>query len=391
MRAFLKSVFGGQSCRSNPLPDYALIYFSHLEGKYHSLSAAAIPLESLQKLNDIAKKERKELNWDDLFAFDLVLSRLIPKAELPRKVWSLRNRYRDVAGLREYDAYLASRPPDYLAQIPDNKRSSDQPALTDTTAASPPTQDRSASPDNTDDADNSSSTPAAGSDASPETQTPPKEADGAKPIVMSSGTEAALRADVEFLLTQIHLRYAIRPAWDLQREHVSRSIAIMTGLGLGALLIYGLLASFTSWPIYVTTLGMVLYTGLMGGLLSVQQRYQSASDEGDPVHNIAVLQWGNFSVLISPFSGALFAAIFYIIFVAGLVKGDLFPGFSALSTDPKNARYVSEFFTNATPDNIVQYAKLIVWSFIAGFFERLVPDTLSRFVAKQNMAGKGTV
>ncbi|MES2105095.1 MAG: hypothetical protein V4634_13840 [Pseudomonadota bacterium] len=373
MRAFLKTLFGGQDCRSSPLPAYALIYFEHLEGKYYSLPAASVPDESRRKLNEIAAKIPKELSWDDLFAFDLVLSRLIPKAELPRKVWSLRNRYRDVAGLREYDAYLASRPPDYLAQITDNKRQSDQ---------SPPwaAGDKPAltiAVNNT-------------GDAADGNTVPPKESDAKLPA-MNSGTEAALRADVEFLLTQIHLRYAIRPAWDQQREHVSRSIATMTALGVGVLLIYVLLVSFTNWPIYVTTLGVVLFTGLLGGLLSVQQRYQSASDEGDPVHNITVLQWGNFSVLISPFSGALFAAIFYVVFVAGLVKGDLFPDFSHLSSQKPGSRYFSEFFTYATPNSIVAYAKLIVWSFIAGFFERLVPDTLSRFVAKQNMAGKGNV
>ncbi|MFZ6644943.1 hypothetical protein ACO0LO_04460 [Undibacterium sp. TJN25] len=356
----LKSLLLDQDCTSRPLPSYALIYFEHLEGKYRSLPAAQVPEESKTKLDQIVQKNQDGiLNWDDLYAFDLVLSRLMPKTELPRKVWSLRNRYRDVAGLREYDAYLASRPPDYLAQITDNKRQGDQ---------GPPV------------------------DSSKKEDAEPKDPDPAKPTAMSSSTEAALRADVEFLLTQIHLRYAIRPAWEQQREYVSRVIAVMTGVGLIALFIYALLVSFTRWSVDVTPLGAVLFTGLMGGLLSVQQRYQSASDEGDPVHNIAVLRWGNFSVLVSPFSGALFAVIFYIIFVAGLVKGDLFPAFPDSIGDPKEQPpYFSEFLRHATPESLVQYAKLIVWSFIAGFFERMVPDTLSRFAAKQNMAGKGTV
>ncbi|WP_394781877.1 hypothetical protein [Undibacterium sp.] len=363
MRAMWKFLSQEQDCRTSPLPSYAQIYFDHLEGKYRSLSAAQMSEESRAKLDQISHKNRdSRINWDDLYTFDLVLSRLMPKTELPRKVWSLRNRYRDVAGLREYDAYLASRPPDYLAQITDNKRQGDQ---------GPPGE-----ASHKDDADQ-------------------KEPDPSKPTAMNSGTEAALRADVEFLLTQIHLRYAIRPAWEQQREYVSRIIAVMTGLGLAALLIYTLLVTFTSWNVDVMPLGVVLFTGLMGGLLSVQQRYQSASDEGDPVHNIAVLRWGNFSVLVSPFSGALFAVIFYVIFVAGLVKGDLFPGFPVRLDRPishgTQLPYFSDFLSQATPINVVQYAKLIVWSFIAGFFERMVPDTLSRFAAKQNMAGKGTV
>jgi hypothetical protein len=35
------------------------------------------------------------------------------------------------------------------------------------------------------------------------------------------------------------------------------------------------------------------------------------------------------------------------------------------------------------------YAKLMVWSFLAGFAERLVPDTLSRFVAQGTSKGGG--
>ncbi|MES2071745.1 MAG: hypothetical protein V4488_15425 [Pseudomonadota bacterium] len=391
MLTLLKSLLADKDCRKTPLPVYATIYFKHLEGKYRSLAAASVSEESGIKLDQIVlKSQNHTLNWDDLYAFDLVLSRLMPKAELPRKVWSLRNRYRDVAGLREYDAYLASRPPDYLAQITDNKRQTDQAPPSgqdDRDGAAPAASVTGASV--TGATNVTSITPAA---AGADDAAPAKEADPAKPLLMNSGTEAALRADVEFLLTQIHLRYAIRPAWEQQREYVSRVIAVMTGLGLSMLFIYALLVSFTRWPVDVMPLGVVLFTGLMGGLLSVQQRYQSASDEGDPVHNIAVLRWGNFSVLVSPFSGALFAVIFYIVFVAGLVKGDLFPEFvDRASQKSGSAPYFSEFLKHATPNSVVQYAKLIVWSFIAGFFERLVPDTLSRFAAKQNMAAKGSI
>jgi len=47
-----------------------------------------------------------------------MLARLAPPEKLRRrKVWSLRPRHRDIAGLREYEAYLASKPPDPEGQV----------------------------------------------------------------------------------------------------------------------------------------------------------------------------------------------------------------------------------------------------------------------------------
>jgi len=40
------------------------------------------------------------------------------------------------------------------------------------------------------------------------------------------------------------------------------------------------------------------------------------------------------------------------------------------------------FLTSTGPADGISYALLIIWSFIAGFAERLVPDTLNRLVTK---------
>lgn len=345
MNLSLKRLLTKQHTAEHSLPIYASIYFENLIGKYRSLDAADIPTESKSKLDGIAAKKSNgsTLTWEELYTFDLLLARLLPSVELPRKVWNLRNRYRDVAGMREYDAYLASRPPDYLAGMPESGERGE------------PTGEGKSEKD---------------------TPTAP---------APSTATQAALRADVEFLLAQIHLRYAIRPAWEQEREFVSRFVAVMTGVGLLWLILYTVFIHYgVMWQ--ATTLTVVLFVGMMGGLVSIQQRYQSASDEGDPVHNISVLRWSGFGVLVSPITGALFASIFYIVFAAGLVQGSLFPVFQTSGTTSG----LFAFFEYATPTVPVDYAKLIVWSFIAGFFERLVPDTLSRFVTKQAMIGQGS-
>jgi hypothetical protein len=43
---------------------------------------------------------------------------------------------------------------------------------------------------------------------------------------------------------------------------------------------------------------------------------------------------------------------------------------------------IKEFLIGTGPASGVAYALLIIWSFLAGFAERLVPDTLNRLVQK---------
>jgi len=49
---------------------------------------------------------------------------------------------------------------------------------------------------------------------------------------------------------------------------------------------------------------------------------------------------------------------------------------------------IKEFLRDTGPQNGVSFALLMIWSFIAGFAERLVPDTINRMVAK-NQALQG--
>jgi hypothetical protein len=89
------------------LPGYGLLYFDNLYGEYRSLPAERVIPEVKAIVDEILmKKQNASLAWNDLYTFDLLLARLQPPEKLPRKVWNLRSRYRDVAGLREYEAYL---------------------------------------------------------------------------------------------------------------------------------------------------------------------------------------------------------------------------------------------------------------------------------------------
>ena len=124
----------------------------------------------------------------------------------------------------------------------------------------------------------------------------------------------------------------------------------------------------------------------MGGLVSMQQRYQSVSREGDPIDNISQLTQNWSRLFLPAVNGAIFAVLFYMIIVAGLVQGDLFPKVQNL--EDKAGIRLNGLFEYGKPLSSVDYAKLIVWSFLAGFAERLVPDTLTQLISKKDVDKK---
>src|SRR4051794_26452933 len=92
------------------VPSYGLLYFDHLHAELRSKSLDALSQDNKAVIDDILKRrEGRALTWNDLYTFDLILSRLLSPERLAREVWSLRTRYRDIAGLKEYEAYLASK------------------------------------------------------------------------------------------------------------------------------------------------------------------------------------------------------------------------------------------------------------------------------------------
>jgi hypothetical protein len=73
--------------------------------------------------------------------------------------------------------------------------------------------------------------------------------------------------------------------------------------------------------------------------------------------------------------GAIAATVIHMLFAAGLIQGELFPVFKCgLGKD--SCTTFGSLVGSWGPDRATDYAKDIVWGFIAGFAERLVPNTL---------------
>lgn len=93
--------------------------------------------------------------------------------------------------------------------------------------------------------------------------------------------------------------------------------------------------------------------------------------------------------LVPPVIGAIAATVLYITFAAGLLQGALFPTFACKLVDGagqlqpiEHCNTFGDTISAFGPKGAADYAKALVWAFIAGFAERLVPDALQSFAAK---------
>jgi hypothetical protein len=119
----------------------------------------------------------------------------------------------------------------------------------------------------------------------------------------------------------------------------------------------------------------------MGGFISAQRRIQGIKGHGESLVGLIELSTlsNPLSNLWAPVSGAIFAVVIYAMFTGGLLSGSLFP---KIQTAPGIPGVFKQLFSRGCgPADGTNAAILVVWCFIAGFAERLVPDALSRVVA----------
>lgn len=155
---------------------------------------------------------------------------------------------------------------------------------------------------------------------------------------------------------------------------------------LVAVLAVGLLGSYIvvkTWqpPILV----LVTLAGMLGAFFSALTRLYQVDQLPVALISPTVSQLsGGYLFMYSfvpPMVGAIAAVALYIGFVSALVAGGLFPEMAckgAGATCDDLYGVLTSFGPKAAPD----YGKVLIWSFIAGFSERMVPDMLQSLVAK---------
>lgn len=132
----------------------------------------------------------------------------------------------------------------------------------------------------------------------------------------------------------------------------------------------------------------ILVAGAVGGFVSFQRRVQAvgtatstAQGADDTPSFMALLGLGHVitPAVLALVSGALFAVIINLLFATSWLSGVLFP--RILTVHGSTGTTLMGWYLNTlVPGDDVP--KLLLWSFVAGFAERLVPDLLDAIAAR---------
>lgn len=200
--------------------------------------------------------------------------------------------------------------------------------------------------------------------------------------------EEALRADCLTLHQDLWWLYSSIPVYENTRRTVLLVIAgvLMLAVGIATYLIKREIDM--SVPIDEMKFPfacVILFSGAFGGLVSLWRRLYQAPLNGGLLTEVALSGRGTLILYLSPVMGAVGAEIFYLLLASGLVSGELFP---RLYVPPIQGEGVTTpgpfllFARTMSPYAGIDYAKLIIWCFIAGFSERLWIDLIDRLIAQ---------
>lgn len=93
-----------------------------------------------------------------------------------------------------------------------------------------------------------------------------------------------------------------------------------------------------------------------------------------------VLSKSWFQILLIPVYGGIFALVLCLVFLSKIVEGPFFPQFAMaeFSRPVPSTADIRDFFAKTYPATGMDLAKLLFWSFVAGFSERFVPQIIDQ-------------
>ena len=99
------------------LPAYGVLYLDHLRGEFALARARISDKQDVDRLAEIEQRRvagaGDVLTWNDVHVFGLLLLKYLNTDELRVRIQTLRPLFRSIAGQKDYDSYLTSKPPEF--------------------------------------------------------------------------------------------------------------------------------------------------------------------------------------------------------------------------------------------------------------------------------------
>ncbi|ACS79097.1 hypothetical protein [Maridesulfovibrio salexigens] len=137
----------------------------------------------------------------------------------------------------------------------------------------------------------------------------------------------------------------------------------------------------------ISLLLVIYLVGAGGGVVSTYLRLKSMPDESFTYNKdskdrlMAILQ-----VYMSPVIAGVFAWLLYGLFATGILKGTMFPNFIGAEKVYYN---VVQLFQDLKPEHLEDTALAILWAFIAGFSEKMLPNILDKLASQVEESDAG--
>jgi len=267
------------------------------------------------------KLDENNLTWDDLYGFQLALLPIYSAEELRTRRASLKDRFYNVAPKHSIDNYERTAPP---------------------------------------------------------------------PLADATKYDAAL-ADAIFLQGELSKIETYRPHQEFKRNRITLDLFASLAVTLILYFILGLIAvlalhfSHTKLPVGFPCIVIAMMLGALGAVVSSQRRLQASFDEDASILNTTRYVGSGLGTRLTPVLGSIFAGVLLVLIYSGLFStaAKLVIPATQQNTEFNQTKSFLSFIISG-PDGLLEYAKILVYAFLAGFAERLVPDTLDRLSMNSN-------
>ena len=186
---------------------------------------------------------------------------------------------------------------------------------------------------------------------------------------------------------------SVEPDLDLRQKLLAAYKRMLAYQFCGAIILVALPAAVLLFS-YATAKGnvwqppilmAVALAGIIGAFFSALTRLHRVDHLpqaliSDTVLGLSGLHLVVYSI-VPPVVGAIAAVVVYLAFISGIFDSGVFPKLVCKAAT-KTCNDLVQVLNDVGPDKAADYGKALVWSFFAGFAERLVPDMLQAVLTR---------